>query len=919
VARFWAGVSAQPTTDPAAQQEVLQALAAGRQLPAEQAQQLGAADVTVAEVARALRSAPPGRSPGLDGIPVELYRRFKGPLLPTFARLFTAINILGQLPTGFSEGLITIIFKSGDRCDPANYRPITLLCTDYRLYAKVLALRLNPCLASLIDREQTAFVPGRRIGENILAMQCLPELLRRQRRWALIVFCDFRKAYDTLDRAFLFSIMRELGLGEGFLAMVRLLLSDTRARATVNRWVSTPELSAAGVRQGCPLAPLLYLFIAQALLRFLKARGVGITIAGQRLTAFQFADDAEALLSSFDDIPSFLAAMRTFAAASGQHLNLDKTKVLPVGAAPAALPPVAHGLSVVSSAETLGAVFGAVDAEATWESLLTEVGASFARIAALRRLSIFGRGFASAAYGVSSLLFHAEFNGHPPSDPLGTLRTLTAKLVDRGQAPSDTSQAFAGVAWDMLQGRPADGGFGVLPFTEHVSARHAWWGLQLLLAPADEPWAVVARALLAACGGEVGGFPLGLLMWPAGRPLPGAVSPLPQPLSRLHAGLSALPRVAVLAPPPPGPWCWAAPLWGNPLLCTAAHPEGLDRPFLDFAAAGITTIGQLLHVERALSVAPGPHAYQLIWVTHLRRSYAFADRHHTAERVSELLAALPVDWVAAARAAADALAAGAAPPEPADALAAILPSLGWALPAGRHLPLSGFTVRQGTALLTAPLRARRLQRYLTPFAAMASGAAHDGTAAEALGVLRRLWRLRCENTVKETFWRLAHDALPTSARMHRATPCPCGAPGTADRLHHFWGCPVARAVADTLSEAVGAPVPRAAVWLARAPSGVYSGVWDVVCLAAISAMEHGRRLLWALSSGPPPTTPLTVTAAHAARTRFWSRLSDFVALRTAPASWLEHCPPGHPFIHLDPTSGSLTLHPSGLAAPPPDP
>ena len=923
VASFWAGVSARPATDPAARQEVLQALAGGRRLAAEQAQLLGAAEVTATEVARALRTAPPGRSPGLDGIPVELYRRFKAILLPTLARLFTAVNSLGQLPVGFTEGLITIIFKSGDRADPANYRPITLLCTDYRLYAKVLALRLNPCLAGVIDAEQTAFVPGRRIGENILALQCLPELLRCQRRWALVVFCDFRKAYDTVDRAFLFSVMRELGLGEGFLAMVRLLLSDTRARATVNRWVSTPEASTAGVRQGCPLAPLLYLFIAQALLRFLKARGIGIDVAGQRLTAFQFADDAEVVLPSLDALPPFLAAMHTFGDASGQRLHLGKTRVLPVGAAPADLPPAAHGLSVVSSATSLGVTFGeAADAGAGWQGLVQGVHDSYARIAAVRRLSVFGRGFASAAYGLSRLLYHAEFHGLPPPESLQPLHAATAKLVDRGQAPSDTRRAFAGVAADMLPGRPADGGFGVLPLAEHVSARHAWWGLQLLLAPAGAPWAAVVRALLAACGGEVGGPPLGLLLWPAGRPLPGAVVPLPQPLRRLHDGLASLPRVTVLAPPPPGPWCWAAPLWGNPLLCSAAYPEGIDLDFLDFAAAGVATIGQLLHVGRALRAVPGPHAYRLVWVTHLRRYYAFADRHRASERLAALLAALPPDWVAAAHAVAVGLAAGGAPPppEPADALAAMLPCLGWLLPGGESLPLRAFTVRKGTALLTAPQRLRRLQRYLSPFAEAAAGAARNGTAAEAQAVLRRLWRARCANGVKETFWRLAHDAVPTSARMHRAEPCPCGAPPPADRLHHFWGCPVARAVVDTISAAVGAPVPRAAVWLARPPAAVYGGVWDVVCLAAVAAMDHGRRLLWALSTGPPPVAPLAVTAAHTACARFWSHLSDFVALRAAPASWLARCPTGHPFIHVDPDSGSLVLHPTGLAAlPPPGP
>ncbi|KAL4856237.1 putative RNA pseudouridine synthase [Chlorella vulgaris] len=86
---------------------------------------------------------------------------------------------------------------------------------------------------------------------------------------------------------------------------------EQRQKAEARR-AALLEPFLAGVRQGCPLAPLLYLFIAQALLQLLKARGIGIPVAGQQLTALQYADDAQALLPSLDAVPSFLAAMDTF-------------------------------------------------------------------------------------------------------------------------------------------------------------------------------------------------------------------------------------------------------------------------------------------------------------------------------------------------------------------------------------------------------------------------------------------------------------------------------------------------------------------------------------------------------------------------------------------------------------------------------
>ena len=75
-----------------------------------------------------------------------------------------------------------------------------------------------------------------------------------------------------MDHAFLLAVLRQLGLGDGFLRWVQLLLMQTQAAAAVGGSLSRPAFFAAGVRQGCPLSPLLYLCLAQALLRLRQAR-----------------------------------------------------------------------------------------------------------------------------------------------------------------------------------------------------------------------------------------------------------------------------------------------------------------------------------------------------------------------------------------------------------------------------------------------------------------------------------------------------------------------------------------------------------------------------------------------------------------------------------------------------------------------
>ncbi len=120
-----------------------------------------------------------------------------------------------------------------------------------------------------------------------------------------------------MDRSFLYRCLEVMGVGGGFLDWVKLLLTGTRSAALVNGYLSAFVLVLAGVRQGCPLAPPLYLAPAQALLAYLDRSGFGVSWADIRLDATAYVDDAAPFLRRLAHVPAFLAAMETFRAASG--------------------------------------------------------------------------------------------------------------------------------------------------------------------------------------------------------------------------------------------------------------------------------------------------------------------------------------------------------------------------------------------------------------------------------------------------------------------------------------------------------------------------------------------------------------------------------------------------------------------------
>jgi hypothetical protein len=250
--------------------------------------------------------------------------------------------------------------------------------------------------------------------------------------------------------------------------------------------------------------------VAEALARFLKSKGVGVEVHGVQLSSTQFADDTQVLLPSPAHVPAFLAHMRTFAAATGQHLNVDKTKVLLVGPAARAQADALRQQrqpgdpSWVLDASVLGVGIGGQPQQAgqegsrVFEQRLPGVLTALARLSHVKALSVFGRGLGSAAYGISKLLYAAEFDAVPSVAQCKRLEQAVAKVVDRGVAPDCTVRGFAGVKARLLAGKPALGGFGMLPWREHIVARHAWWGAKFVTAPAatDMPWVRLGRAML---------------------------------------------------------------------------------------------------------------------------------------------------------------------------------------------------------------------------------------------------------------------------------------------------------------------------------------------------------------------------------------------------------------------------------------
>ena len=152
-------------------------------------------------------------------------------------------------------------------------------------------------------------------------------------RSRVILLLDFRKAYDTVTRDFLFHVLEEYGFATPFIHMIRKLHESTTAKFLVNGSLSHPVEITSGIRQGCPLAPLLFILAAEVLSLAITQAGdiQGIEVPGthgERHIFSAFVDDSTVFLQEASSLPRVLDIVAAFGRLSGLTVQPTKSQVI---------------------------------------------------------------------------------------------------------------------------------------------------------------------------------------------------------------------------------------------------------------------------------------------------------------------------------------------------------------------------------------------------------------------------------------------------------------------------------------------------------------------------------------------------------------------------------------------------------------
>jgi exonuclease III len=194
-------------------------------------------------------------SPGPDGIPYGVYKRFWDITGPIILNSWKFSNEIGKLPPSHNESIITLLPKEGkDMEDIKNWRPITLSNCDAKIITKALTIKVSKVLDSIIDVSQTAYVPGRAVADNLRSNYFLKKYCREKDLDSVLISLDAKKAFDSVDHQYIEETLRAYGFGEGFINVFRTLYRDLTARVMVNGFIGEMISIKRGVKQGDSLS-----------------------------------------------------------------------------------------------------------------------------------------------------------------------------------------------------------------------------------------------------------------------------------------------------------------------------------------------------------------------------------------------------------------------------------------------------------------------------------------------------------------------------------------------------------------------------------------------------------------------------------------------------------------------------------------
>lgn len=453
--------------------------------------------LTYEECKKILETFQNDKAPGEDGFTVEFYTYFFELLGNDLIASFNEAYEQGEFSISQRRGIITLIPKEdGSLLDLSNWRPITLLNVDFKIASKAIAKRIEPTLPNLIHSDQTGFVKGRYIGENIRLINDIMEYTSLQNLPGILTSLDFRKAFDSIEWPFIMKTLDHFNFGSDIKRWIKLFYTNTETAVQNNGFITSWFKPSKGVRQGCPLSPYLFILSAEVLSKRIRqdSNVRGIKVFGKEIKLSQFADDTTLFNADIESLEMALKIVGDFGKIAGLSLNVKKTKALWLGKWKSNKNKPLDLKWFHSPVKILGIYFSyniKENNELTFYKKIEKLQTKLDMWSS-RDLTIFGRAMLIKTLGISQLIYSAS-NLDAPEGIVEVVRTKSFKFLWKNKKDK--------IKRSGLYQDSDNGGIRMTDFAIMLKALKLAWIPRLLRTSDNSNWCIIPKHYFRSMGG----------------------------------------------------------------------------------------------------------------------------------------------------------------------------------------------------------------------------------------------------------------------------------------------------------------------------------------------------------------------------------------------------------------------------------
>jgi len=254
--------------------------------------------VTEQEISEVLKEMKNGKAPGPDGFNVGFFKVYWNIVKRDIVKIVQDSRRNKTILKALNTSFIALIPKQDNAQTPKKYRPISLCNVVYKIISKVVANILKSLLPTLMSREQTRYVEGRQILDNIIQAHEVVHSLTCNKRVGMIMQLDIAKSYDKVNWMYIKKVLTAFGFNHNWVRWVMALVTSSSFSILVNGSPSELFLPSKGLRQGDKLSPFLFILMMEGLGQSIKharemckIQGPQLSENGQVLTHQHFVDD----------------------------------------------------------------------------------------------------------------------------------------------------------------------------------------------------------------------------------------------------------------------------------------------------------------------------------------------------------------------------------------------------------------------------------------------------------------------------------------------------------------------------------------------------------------------------------------------------------------------------------------------------